>query len=177
MPIKTPFQTYQIKKGQVRGLSKSFWPFSSNKTDASGEVTTEQLMGIFKGIITVETDDERTHYETQKKALIRRIKLKLNSISQERHGKPFNFEIQDLDTHEGRMSFRMNLEKLDLGHLEIDRHLMSAQENTQLKQLMQRTQKCTIRLYIVSAYDLASRDNGSPSDPYLYIQLGNVIIN
>lgn len=30
---------------------------------------------------------------------------------------------------------------------------------------------------MISAYDLASRDNNSPSDPYLYLTLGNKIYN
>ena len=39
------------------------------------------------------------------------------------------------------------------------------------------TTKCLVRVYIISAYDLSSRDNGSPSDPYLYITLGNKTYN
>ena len=53
MPIPTPFDQYDIKKGQSRGASKKWWPFSDNKTDESGQVSTEQVMGRFKGIVTV----------------------------------------------------------------------------------------------------------------------------
>lgn len=37
--------------------------------------------------------------------------------------------------------------------------------------------KCIVRLYVISAYDLSSRDNGSDSDPYLNIILGNKVYN
>jgi len=37
--------------------------------------------------------------------------------------------------------------------------------------------KCVVRLYIIEAYSLSSRDLTSPSDPYLYIQLGDTIID
>ena len=32
-------------------------------------------------------------------------------------------------------------------------------------------------MYIIEAFDLASRDIGSPSDPYLYIQCNRKIVN
>ena len=46
-----------------------------------------------------------------------------------------------------------------------------------LKRLLLTKSKCLIRLYVISAYDLSSRDNGSPSDPYLYISLGDKVYN
>lgn len=33
--------------------------------------------------------------------------------------------------------------------------------------------QCIVRIYVISAFDLASRDIGSASDPYLFISLGN----
>jgi hypothetical protein len=41
MPVPTPFDTYELKRGQSRGASKGLWPFSSSKEDESGAVTTE----------------------------------------------------------------------------------------------------------------------------------------
>lgn len=37
--------------------------------------------------------------------------------------------------------------------------------------------KFVVRLYIIEAFNLSSRDLTSPSDPYLYIQLGDTIID
>lgn len=37
--------------------------------------------------------------------------------------------------------------------------------------------KCIVRLYIIEAFSLSSRDLTSPSDPYLYIQLGDTVID
>ena len=63
MPIASPFDQYNILKGQSRGASKGWWPFSAQKEDDSGEVSTEQVVGKFKGIVTVETDNERHEYQ------------------------------------------------------------------------------------------------------------------
>ena len=39
------------------------------------------------------------------------------------------------------------------------------------------TTKCIVRLYVVSAFNLSSRDNGGDSDPYLKLTLGNKTYN
>lgn len=39
------------------------------------------------------------------------------------------------------------------------------------------TTKTVVRLYMVSAFDLASRDNGGESDPFLIIKLGDKVYN
>lgn len=42
MPVPSPFETFDLKRGQSRGASKSIWPFGgAKKQDASGEVSTE----------------------------------------------------------------------------------------------------------------------------------------
>jgi len=55
MPAPSPFQTFLIKRGQSRGASKSLWPFKKQKTDDSGAVSDEQVVGKFKGIVTVQS--------------------------------------------------------------------------------------------------------------------------
>jgi Ca2+-dependent lipid-binding protein len=39
------------------------------------------------------------------------------------------------------------------------------------------TTKCVVRVYIVDAFNLSSRDNGSESDPYLIVKCGNRTYN
>jgi hypothetical protein len=51
MPIPTPFATYDLKRGQSRGASKSLFSFA--KTDESGAASDEQVVGRFKGVVTV----------------------------------------------------------------------------------------------------------------------------
>ena len=54
MPKPTPFETYNLMRGQSRGAKKSLWPFGkAQKTDESGSISTEQVVGKFKGIVTV----------------------------------------------------------------------------------------------------------------------------
>jgi len=44
------------------------------------------------------------------------------------------------------------------------------------KQLLSFT-NCTVRLYMIGGYDLANRDVGSESDPYLKIICGDKVID
>lgn len=53
MPVPTPFHQYLIKRGQSRGASKGWFSFKDHKEDESGEVSTEQVVGKFKGIVEV----------------------------------------------------------------------------------------------------------------------------
>ena len=62
-----PFIRVPIKRGQSRGLSKSWFSFfTPDKLDESGEVTNEKIVGYFKGRVRVSNEEERKEYETQK---------------------------------------------------------------------------------------------------------------
>ena len=61
LPVCSPFKSYLIKRGQNRGAKSSFWKALTNnvKQDASGEVSTEQIVGKFKAVIQVEARQAR----------------------------------------------------------------------------------------------------------------------
>jgi C2 domain len=46
-----------------------------------------------------------------------------------------------------------------------------------LKRLLLKQEKCLVRVYIIDAFNLSSRDVGDDSDPYLIVQLGNKVYN
>lgn len=58
-----PFIKVPIKRGQSRGLTKSWFSFlSADKVDESGEVTNEKIVGYFKGRVKVRnTEEEKAH--------------------------------------------------------------------------------------------------------------------
>ena len=55
---KQPFINVDIKRGQSRGLKKSWFNFGAEKTDESGSVSNEKVVGSFKGRIKVYNDEE-----------------------------------------------------------------------------------------------------------------------
>jgi len=49
-----PFVKIPIRRGQSRGLQKSWFSFfSDDKVDESGEVTNEKVVGYFKGRVKI----------------------------------------------------------------------------------------------------------------------------
>lgn len=72
---KSPFNSYDLKRGQARGAKVSFWANLTNKvkTDASGSATDEKIVGRFKAVIEVEAKDEKKSYFTRKHELIEEL--------------------------------------------------------------------------------------------------------
>lgn len=69
------------------------------------------------------------------------------------------------------------MEEIGVGHIDITKNLCDMQAGDTLKRLLLNKTKTIVRLYVVCAYDLAKRDIGSDSDPYLQITLGNKVVN
>jgi hypothetical protein len=61
----TPFHSYPLKRGQTRGAKAGLFASltGSVKKDASGEVSTEKVVGKFKAVIEVETKLAKQQYE------------------------------------------------------------------------------------------------------------------
>jgi len=57
---------YEIKRGQSRGLKKSWFSFGAEKVDESGQVSNEKVVGYFKGRIKVSNDEEELRYKSEK---------------------------------------------------------------------------------------------------------------
>lgn len=166
-----------LKRGQTRGASKSWWSFSSVKEDDSGQKSTEQIVGKFKCLIDIESEREKKEHAEEEAQKLHDLKVKLNSLSLKKRGKPLDFNFDKLDSAEGKMKFRLQMENLGIAHLDITKFLSNMQTGEHLKRLLLGKNRCIVRLYVVSAYDLSSRDNGSDSDPYLCITLGNKTVN
>lgn len=80
-----PFISIPVKRGQSRGLTKSWFSFlAADKVDESGEVTNEKTVGFFKGRVKVTNAEERKAFVAEKEEkigeifdLIRQIHQKL----------------------------------------------------------------------------------------------------
>lgn len=62
-----PFVKIPIKRGQSRGLTKSWFSFfTPDKVDESGEVSNEKVVGYFKGRVKVYNPAERKAFIAEK---------------------------------------------------------------------------------------------------------------
>jgi len=64
------------------------------------------------------------------------------------------------------------LEPLSVNHLKIVEKLADIESDVILKRMLLRKSKMIVRVYMIEGFDLASRDLGGFSDPYLILKLG-----
>ena len=87
-PVKSPFHTIEIKKGQSRGVSKGlFSSLKKKKKDESGQDSTEKVVGFFKGIVEVERREARYDYDNRKAHLVKDLIDKVVAIQNQHNRK------------------------------------------------------------------------------------------
>lgn len=174
-PQKSPFNAYDIVYGMPKQDNAKPKMFSNRNIRTScgeeetGEVAknTQNVVGIFKGIIQVESQEGREAYQAKKKKIIDKLKFQINSLSLKVLKKECPIEIEKLGDPMERQKFETDNRKLGIDHLNISKHLCNLESDEILKRSLLSETRCLIRAYMVSAYNLSSRDNGSDSDPYL----------
>jgi len=134
-------------------------------------------MGKFKAVIEVEVKEEKAAYFKRKEELFRMMQASLTSLAESRGIKNFEVDLDKLETIEGREEIEMEMEPFGIRHLKITKILADIQSDVILQKMLLTTNKCIVRAYMVSAYDLASRDVGGFSDPYLKLTCGDVTIS
>lgn len=108
MPKPSPFTSFNIMRGQSRGAKQKWWPFgAAAKQDDSGEVTNEQVVGKFKGIVTVQSEEDQKKYMQEKLQLVESLKEKLDELSKKRTGNELILDLNKLETSEGRAKFEL----------------------------------------------------------------------
>ena len=124
MPKESPFSSFDIVRGQSRGASKSWWPFGMEpRYDESGEISTETVVGKFKGIVTVQSEKAQKDYQDGKSKALKDLQRALNEVSKKILSKPFWLNISSLETSEGRVKLQKTLENLNLTKLNIPQHI------------------------------------------------------
>lgn len=76
---------------------------------------------------------------------------------------------------EGRGEFKNMIRSMKLTHLQILRTVVDVQSDEIIKRLLMQEARANVRVYVVRAFNLAARDNDSPSDPYVKVILGDVV--
>lgn len=151
--------------------------FKKTKKTADGALSDEKVVGAFKGIIEVESKDDRDKYQFEKQKLLNELGNSINEIAKKKTNQSMDLELADLCTAEERNKFKLQMRTLNLAHLDILTHVANIQSEDILKRQLLESTKCVVRLYVIEAFNLSSRDNGSASDPYLYLRCNNKTVN
>ena len=101
----------------------------------------------------------------------------LSSLAESRSMRDFKLNLDELETIEGREKIEDQLEPLGIRHLKITKILADIQSDEILQKLLLKSAECVVRVYMINAYDLASRDIGGFSDPYIKISCGDQVFD
>lgn len=101
-----------------------------------------------------------------------RLKDQLNHLAGSKLKNKDKIRVDLLDTMEGQHKFEIKMEELGLAHLQIAKHLADLESDEILRRLLMAQIKCVVRIYVIDAFNLSSRDSGGASDPYLILSLG-----
>ena len=172
---KSPFEEYELRRGQSRGLSKSW--FFKDKVDDSGQVSNEKVVGKFKAIVNVENLAKQRDREIETQEDVKEIKSLVEKMYEKVTGEQMDFDYKELFNNRGKEKFNSMMKRINCRSLGIQEHLQSINKNVYLNRSLLRKSKCIVRLYVISAFDLAKRDSGSHSDPYMIIQLNKTKFN
>lgn len=88
-----------------------------------------------------------------------------------------NFKLEKLETYEGKKKFLTKLKKMGLGEEQIMEYMQKQSYSSAITRALMQRKQTLVRLYVIEGFDLASRDVGSFSDPYLQIVYGNKTIS
>ena len=101
----------------------------------------------------------------------------LTKLAECRGVKNFVLDYDKLETIEGREEIEEEMEPFGIRHLKITKILADIQSDVILKKLLLSQTECVVRVYMISAYQLANRDIGGASDPYIKISVDNKEFN
>lgn len=93
----------------------------------------------------------------------------IKKLSKHKLGKQITLDVESLSNAMERRKLDKQFRDMDIDHLDVASHLANLESDEILKRALLAQIKCIVRVYFISAFDLASRDNSSPSDPYLYL--------
>ena len=113
--MNKPFINIDIRRGQSRGLKKSWFSFfSSDKEDESGEVTNEKVVGQFKGRIKVFNPEDEEAYKRERKENNKEIFRLLNEISMKVLSMPIIEDLKNVASQEQLATLQVKLEELNI---------------------------------------------------------------
>jgi hypothetical protein len=171
---KSVFNHAPVMRGQSRGLKKGFFSnlFTKTTEDDSGQVSSLKEVGSFKGYIKVYNKETHSAFKKQRRLAIDELFSLLDTLHMKEHGKKFRITQQGMAESNSKQKLRHALHDMSVySDTLFDFMLQSSYEDI-LQQSLSNPTQCLVRLYIIEAFDLASRDIGSDSDPYLMIKCG-----
>lgn len=168
---KPIFTNIEIKRGQSRGVEKSW--FGGGQQDESGQESTIRVIGKFKGVVDIFNKEKKERYEQKKDAKLKEIFQLLSDLHHKATGVRHTFDLSVVDNEEAKVGFEEKLAKMDNRMPMLVTFLQDVALSTQIKEALSRKTEAIVHVYLIQGYEFASRDIGSPSDPFILVTCGD----
>lgn len=176
---KPIFYNAEIKRGQSRGVEKSWFSFGAGQQDESGQESTIRVVGKFKGTIDIVNKEEMELFEREKREILGQIFQTLQQLYGKKTGEECPvFSLESVATSSEKSHFMAECKKMGLNCIsKLTEYLEGIRFSGIIKEMLQRNSEAIVHLYLIKGNDFASRDIGSPSDPYLVVSCGETEFN
>lgn len=129
-------------------------------------------------MIELINKEEQEAFETEKKQLIDEIFGTLAQLYEKKTGEKQEFDLSCIENTAEKANFVAECSKMELTCQDkLVRFLEEVCFSNLIKDMLNRKTDAIVHLYLVQGYDFASRDIGSPSDPYLIVRCGEMEFN
>jgi len=89
-----------------------------------------------------------------------------------------SFDLESIETSGDKANFITECNRMGITCVpKLVKFLEDVRFSGEIKSLLSRTTDAIAHLYLIQGYEFASRDIGSPSDPYLIIRCGDTEFN
>ena len=112
-------------------------------------MSTLKTVGYFKGIVEIESRQDKEEYKVKKTALIEQLIKNLNELSKRKTGKEIKIETDKLESAMERRKLDKHLRELDVDHLNITTHLCNLESDEILKRSLLSQMQCIVRVYFL----------------------------
>ena len=104
-------------------MSNSRGGLFSSKATKKKQGNTEEVTGYFKGVVQIESMEDKQAYQRKKAEIISELQANINQLSQKVLGKPMTVDVEKLGSAQDRLKFETNVRSLGIDHLNISQHL------------------------------------------------------
>ena len=133
------------------------------------------MIGRFKGVIDIFNKEKKARYEEKKKNKLDEIFKIISDLQHKETGVRQTFDLSCVESEESKVAFEEKLTKMGVRIPKVVTFLQDVALESMIREALSRKTEAVVHLYLIQGYEFASRDIGSPSDPFLIITCGDQV--
>lgn len=164
------FQKLEI----MRAKQKKTGGFFGNLFGSSGDFESF-CVGYFKGSIDVYNEELKAQQDKQIAERYQLLDKMLKEAYKRYSGEDLPLSLSMVTNREEKLKLHTMLKELKAANEKVEKFFAKWSYQSMMNTQLNTVTECIVRVYLLHAYDLASRDIGSFSDPYYKVTMGKQV--